>query len=59
MKKIAQAATLGKLEKYLNDYCFSTTYKISENFEITNCKGVSNSFTVVRNKKGALVLYQE
>jgi len=59
MTKIAQSGTLEKLEKYLNDYCFSTTYKISENFEITNCKGVNTSFIAQKNKKGAFVLFKK
>jgi hypothetical protein len=57
MKKIAQAGTLERLTKFLNEYCYSTTYNINEDFIITNSKGVTTLFKVEKNSKGAFILY--
>ena len=59
MIKLAQAATIEIFAKCLNEYCYSTTYKISEDFIITNNKGVTSNFIVKKNKRGAFILYQK
>ena len=51
MKKIiASATTLENLEKLLNKYYYSTTYKIHPDLTITNSKGVFDSVFIKQIK---------
>jgi len=50
-KKIASSGSLQGLENLLNKYYYSSTYKISENFVITNSKGVWDKIFVKKRKE--------
>ena len=58
LDKIASSPTLIGLEKLLNQYCYSTTYRIYPDFSITNSKGIVNKFGVVKIKS-RYVLYHK
>jgi len=58
LKKIASSGSLKGLEKLLNEYYYSSTYKISENFIITNSKGVYDK-VFVKKEKNKFVLYHK
>jgi len=57
-KKIASSGSLQGLENLLNKYYYSSTYKISENFVITNSKGVWDKI-FVKKEKNKFVLYHK
>ena len=59
MKKIiASASTLEKLEKLLNEYYYSTTYKIHTDLTITNSKGIFDS-VFIKQIKNRYAIYSK
>ncbi len=57
IEKVASSPTLVGLEKMLNQYFYSNTYKISPNLTITNNKGVYDK-VIIKKEKSRYVLYQ-
>lgn len=55
-QKIASSPTLTGLEKLLNQYFFSTTYKIQPDLTVTNSKGIFDK-VIVKQEKNRYVLY--
>lgn len=55
-QKIASSPTLTGLEKLLNQYFFSTTYKIQPDLTVTNSKGIFDK-VIVKREKNRYVLY--
>ena len=58
-KLIASSGSLQGLEKLLNEFYYLSTYKISENFEITNSKGIFFDKVFVKQKKNRYYLYHK
>ena len=57
-KLLSSSPTIKGLEKTLNDYYYSTTYRIFPDFTITNSKGIYDKVYVVK-KKSRYYLYQK
>ena len=53
---IASAKSVKNLQKLLNEYFYSTSYKISEDLEITNKNGIFTKVIAI-NKKNRYYLY--
>ena len=56
MTKIASSPTLGGLTELLNKFFYSTSYKISDDFVVTNSNGVISTVTVIK-KSGRYIAY--
>ena len=57
MKKLASSPTLAGLEKLLNQYYYSSTYKILDDLTIINSKGVFTK-VIVKKVKNRYILFE-
>jgi len=57
-KLLASANTLPGIEKMLNEYYYSNTYKVSNEFIITNSKGIFDK-VFIKKDKNRYKLYQK
>ena len=57
-KKLASSPTIVGLEKLLNQYFYSTSYKIYPDLTVCNSKGVYNGVEV-KKEKSKYVLYEK
>lgn len=58
MKLIATSSTLKGLTKLLNEYFYSSTYKIYPDLTVVNSKGIYNK-VAVKKEKSKYRLYQK
>ena len=58
MRKLASSPTIEGAEKLLNQYFFSTSFKISEDLIISNKKGIFDKF-IIKKLKGRYVIYEK
>ena len=52
--KIASSPTLEGLQKMLNEFFYSTTYKVNDDLSVENSKGINNDI-VVKKKAGRYI----
>jgi len=57
-KLLASSNNLPGIEKILNEYYYSTSYKISEDLIITNSKGIFDK-VFIKKEKNRYKLYQK
>ncbi len=58
MRKLASSPTIEGAEKLLNQYFYSTSYKISEDLKVSNNKGIYEK-VIIKKLKGRYVIYEK
>ena len=59
MTKICTAPTIERIERLINQFFYSTSYKVNpDTLELTSSKGVNQNY-LVKNEKNKFIMYQK